>query len=330
MRTSSLTNQWKTARVITVSVPSQAVSDALGPVADGARVIVWDPSASDVPEAERERITIACIPHYSGGRTLYGRLAQCPLLKVIQIPSAGFEHALPFVPPGVSLANAKGVHDSRVAEMTLALALASRRLLPQFILAQSRASWEPEQDSRSLADSRALVVGYGSIGEAIAVRLRASEVFVEGVARSARTAPEGTTVHAVGDLPALLPHFDIVIIVTPHTDDTDKMVDAAFLAAMPDGALLINVGRGKVVDTDALLAELTSKRLFAALDVTDPEPLPADHPLWSAPQCIIVPHIAGSEVLTNRRYTDLIKRQIDAQRKGDDPVNFVSMGAFPA
>ncbi|WP_291381984.1 2-hydroxyacid dehydrogenase [Demequina sp.] len=316
--------------MITVSVPEQAIADALGPVGDDARVIVWDPAETDAPETERERITIACLRHYSGGRTVYGRLAQCPQLKVIQIPSAGFEHALPFVPAGVSLANARGVHDSRVAEMTLALALVSRRLLPQFLEAQSRGSWEPKFDTRSLADSRALVVGYGSIGAAIGVRLRASEVHVEGVARSARIAPDGTVVHAAEDLPTLLPDFDIVIIVTPHTDGTDKLVDAAFLAAMPDGALLINVGRGKVVDTDALLAELTTKRLFAALDVTDPEPLPSGHPLWSAPQCVIVPHVAGVEVLTNRRFTDLVKRQIDARRRGDDPVNFVVMGAFPA
>ena len=211
--------------------------------------------------------------------------------------------------------------------MTLALALASRRLLPSFFDAQRRETWEPIFGSRSLADSRALVVGYGSIGEAIGVRLRASEVHVEGVARSARTAPDGTVVHAVEELPALLPHFDIVIIVTPHTDETDKLVDAAFLAAMPDGALLINVGRGKVVDTDALLAELETKRLFAALDVTDPEPLPTGHPLWSAPQCIIVPHVAGVEVLTNRRFTDLVRRQIDALREGRGPVNVVNAAA---
>jgi len=316
--------------MITVSVSEQAVADALGPVGDDARVIVWNPVESDPPEAERERITIACLPHYSGGRTVYGRLAQCPQLKVIQIPSAGFEHAVPFVPAGVSLANAKGVHDSRVAEMTLALALASRRHLPEFFDAQSRETWEPNHATRSLADSRALIVGYGSIGEAIGVRLRASEVHVEGVARSARTAPDGTVVHAVKDLPTLLPDFDIVIIMSPHTPETDKLVDAAFLAAMPDGALLINMGRGKVVDTDALLVELLAKRLFAALDVTDPEPLPDGHPLWSAPQCIVVPHVAGSEVLTNRRFTDLVKRQIDARRRGDDPVNFVAMGAFPA
>ncbi len=316
--------------MITVSVPEQAIADALGHVGDDARVIVWDPAESDPPEDERERITIACLPHYSGGRTVYGRLAMCGNLKVIQIPSAGFEHAVPFVPAGVSLANARGVHDSRVAEMTLALALASRRLLPQFFDSQRRETWEPILDARSLADSRALVVGYGSIGEAIGARLRASEVLVEGVARTARVASDGTTVHAVEDLPALLPDFDIVVIVTPHSADTDKLVDADFLAAMPDGALLINVGRGKVVDTDALLAELRSKRLFAALDVTDPEPLPTGHPLWAAPQCIVVPHVSGVEVLTNRRFTDVVKHQIDARRRGDDPFNFVAMGAFPA
>jgi phosphoglycerate dehydrogenase-like enzyme len=316
--------------MITVSVPDEAVAEALGPVGDDARVVVWDPSKTEVPEAERERITIACLAHYTGGAKVYGRLGDCPQLKVIQIPSAGYEHVLPFVPAGVSIANARGVHDSRVAEMALALALASRRRLPQFLDAQRRKTWEPDFTSPSLADSRALVVGYGSIGEAIGVRLRASEVHVEGVARTARTAPDGTTVHAVGDLPTLLPGFDIVVIVTPHSDDTDKLVDAGFLAAMPDGALLINVGRGKVVDTDALLAELRTKRLHAALDVVDPEPLPTGHPLWSAPQCIVVPHVAGVEVLTNRRYTDLVKRQIEARRRGDDPVNFVTMGAFPA
>ncbi|WP_062297990.1 2-hydroxyacid dehydrogenase [Demequina maris] len=316
--------------MITVSVPSQAVADALGDVGPDARVIVWDPAESDPPEEERERITIACLAHFTGGRRLYGRLATCPDLKIIQIASAGYEHALPFVPPGVSLANARGVHDTRVAEMTLLLALASQRRLPAFLDSQRRGVWEQDLVAPSLADSRALVVGYGSIGEAIGSRLRACEVTVEGVARSARIAPDGTLVHAADDLLSLLPHQDIVIIVTPHSEDTDRLVDAGFLAAMRDDALLINVGRGKVVDTDALLAELGSGRLRAALDVTDPEPLPDGHPLWSAPNCIVVPHVAGVEQLTNRRYTDLVRRQIEARRHGDDPVNFVRMGAFPA
>jgi len=313
--------------MITVSVPSDDVAQALGDVGAGARVVVWNPAEADAPAAERDTITIACLAHYTGGRTVYGRLAQCGNLKVIQIPSAGYEHAAPFVPDGVILANARGVHDSRVAEMTLGLIIAQRRHLPQFLDAQSRGVWEPVWFAKGLADSRALIVGYGSIAEAIATRLRASEVYVEGVARTARVAADGTVVHAVDRLLEVLPTFDIVIVVTPHNDHTDKLFDADALAAMPDGATLVNVGRGKVVDTEALLAELQSHRLHAILDVTDPEPLPQGHPLWTAPQCLIVPHVAGGESLTNQRYTSLVRAQIDALRDGRDVINAVMTGA---
>ena len=316
--------------MITVAVPNQAVADQIGALGDDARLIVWNPANGDVPADERDNVNVACIEHYGRDPRIYERLGDCPHLKVLQIPSAGYEHVVPFVPSGVALANARGVNDSRVAEMTLALALASRRLLPQFQDAQRRETWEPVFYTPGLYDSRTLIVGYGSIGSAIATRLRACEVHVEGVARSARIAPDGTTVHAVGDLPGLLPQFDVVIVVTPHSEETDKMVDAAFLAAMPDGALLINVGRGKVVDTDALVAELESGRLYAALDVTDPEPLPTGHPLWSAPHSIVIPHVAGGEPLTSRRYAELVRAQVDALRRGHQPVNFVMTGGSPA
>lgn len=312
--------------MITVSVPDESVAKALGDLGENARVVVWDPRSDDVPDAERARITVACLEHYSGGGAVYGRLAQCPNLAVIQIPSAGFEHALPFVPEGVALANARGVHDARVAEMTVGLVLASRRLIPEFVDAQRRREWAPVYFTPGVADSRALVVGYGSIGEAIGSRLRALEVHVEGVGRSARVAADGTTVHAAHDLLGLLPSFDIVVIVTPHDASTDKLIDAEALAAMPDGALLVNVGRGKVVDTDALVAELESGRLHAALDVTDPEPLPADHPLWTAPHCLIVPHVAGGESLQNRRYTDLVRAQVADLAAGGNGVNVVAVG----
>src|SRR5690606_29047825 len=183
--------------MITVSVPSDDVAQALGDVGEDARVVVWNPAEADAPEAERDRITIACLAHYTGGRKVYGRLGECSNLKVIQIPSAGYEHAAPFVPEGVVLANARGGHDSRVAEMTLGLIIAQRRHLPQFFDAQRRGVWEPVWFARGLADSRALIVGYGSIGAAIAERLRACEVHVEGVARTARTEQDGTVVHAV-------------------------------------------------------------------------------------------------------------------------------------
>lgn len=309
--------------MITISVPDRATAEAVGDLGEGVRMVLWDPQHQECPEDERCSIVLACIPHASGGRRALGRMAGLPSLRVIQIPSAGFEHAVPHVPDGVVLANARGVHDARVAEMTLALALASRRRLPRFLDAQRRGVWEPDQTAPSLADSRALIVGYGSIGEAIATRLRACEVEVEGVARTARTAPDGTVVHAVEDLVAVVGRFDIVVVVAPHSEDTDRLIDARVLAAMPDGALLINVGRGRVVDTDALLAELTTGRLHAALDVTDPEPLPEGHPLWSAPQCIVVPHVAGSEPLAGRRYASLVRRQVEALRRGEPPVNQV-------
>lgn len=316
--------------MITVSVPHPKIADALGDLGSDARVIVWDPSAGPVPDDERERVTIVCIPHLSGGKAVYERIAECPDARVIQIPSAGFEHALPFVPAGKKLANARGVHDSRTAEMALALALASQRRLPQFGDAQRRGTWQADQYAPSLADRRCLVIGYGSIGSALGARLRACEADVTGVARSARTAADGTDVRSIDDLPQLLPEAEVVFIVTPLTEQTEGLVDADFLAALPDDALVVNVGRGKVVDTDALLRELESGRLRAALDVTDPEPLPDGHPLWSAPGCIIVPHVAGFALLTDKRYVALVRRQVDAVRRGDDPVNFVAMGAFPA
>jgi len=316
--------------MITVAVPYQQVADALGDLGDDVRVIVWDPRDGEAPPEERERISIACIPHYTGGAKVYGRVGDLPNLRVIQIPSAGYEHVVPFIPAGVALANARGVHDTRTAEFAITLALASLRGVPRWVHDQKSATWDPDYGLASLADRRTLVVGYGSIGAAIGSRLRAMEAHVEGVATTARLAEDGTTVHAVDDLRHVLPEAEVVFLVTPHNEATDKIVNREFLSWMPDGALLVNVGRGKCVDQEALAAELESGRLRAALDVTDPEPLPADDPLWKAPGLLIAPHVAGNTVLTDRRYTDLVKRQVDAVRRGDDPANFIMLGAFPA
>lgn len=315
--------------MITVSVPHQKIADALGDLGADARVIVWDPGSGPAPAEERERISIVCIPHLAGVKAVYNRIAECPGANVIQIPSAGFEHALPFVPAGRKLANARGVHDSRTAEMALALALASQRRLPQFWDAQRTQTWAPDQYAPSLADRKCLVIGYGSIGSALGQRLRACEAEVTGVARTARTADDGTVIRAIEDLPALLPDAEVVFLVTPLTEQTEGLVDSEFLASLPDDALVVNVGRGKIVDTDALLRELESGRLRAALDVTDPEPLPEGHPLWSAPGCVVVPHVAGFALLTDKRFISLIKRQVEALHRGEGPVNLVAVGSDP-
>ncbi|MFF9621224.1 2-hydroxyacid dehydrogenase [Streptomyces griseosporeus] len=216
-------------------------------------------------------------------------------VEVVQTLSAGIDHVQPglkHLRPGVRLCNARGVHEASTAELTLTLVLASLRGIPDFVRAQDRGAWlggfRP-----ALADKTVLIVGYGSIGAAIEDRLAPFELArVARVARSARTTARGP-VHPLTDLPALLPEADVVVLSTPLTDTTRGLVDGAFLARMKDGALLVNVARGPVVDTKALLAELETGRITAALDVTDPEPLPADHPLWHAPGVLVTPHVGG-------------------------------------
>jgi len=216
-------------------------------------------------------------------------------VQVVQTLSAGIDHVEPglrHLPAGVRLCNARGVHEASTAELTLALILASLRGVPDFVRAQDRGEWlggfRP-----ALADRKVLIVGYGSIGAAIEDRLVPFEVApVVRVARSARTTARGP-VHPLTELPALLPEADVVVISTPLTEATRGLANADFLARMKDGALLVNVARGPVVDTKALLAELESGRLTAALDVTDPEPLPPGHPLWHAPGIVISPHAGG-------------------------------------
>jgi phosphoglycerate dehydrogenase-like enzyme len=131
-------------------------------------------------------------------------------------------------------------------------------------------------------------------------------------------------VHAITDLPALLPSADVVVLVLPLTDETRGLVDASFLASMKDGALLVNVARGAVVDTDALVKELTSGRLRAAVDVVDPEPLPADHPLWDCPGLLVSPHVGGSSSAMWPRAYRLVRDQLHRIAAGEEPVNIMT------
>ncbi|MFI9174694.1 2-hydroxyacid dehydrogenase [Streptomyces lincolnensis] len=216
-------------------------------------------------------------------------------VQVVQTLSAGVDNVTPGLkdlPAGVRLCNARGVHEASTAELALTLILASLRGVPGFVRAQDKGEWG-DGFHPALADKNVLVVGYGSIGAAIEDRLVPFEVArVARVARSARTTARGP-VHPLTELPSLLPEADVVVLSTPLTETTRHLVNAEFLARMKDGALLVNVARGPVVDTKALLAELESGRLTAALDVTDPEPLPRDHPLWQAPGVLISPHVGG-------------------------------------
>jgi phosphoglycerate dehydrogenase-like enzyme len=196
------------------------------------------------------------------------------------------------------------------------LTLASLRGIPGFVAGQREERWQGGFHP-ALADRSVLIVGYGAIGSAVEDRLAPFECErVVRIARTARTTARGP-VHSLDQLSELLPQADVVILTTPLTEATRGLVGAGFLAAMKDGALLVNVARGPVVDTKALLAELDSGRLRAALDVTDPEPLPAGHPLWHAPNCLISPHVGGSTSAFRPRAERLLRSQLTRFAAGD-------------
>ncbi|MEU7059853.1 2-hydroxyacid dehydrogenase [Streptomyces sp. NPDC046197] len=253
----------------------------------------WD-GAEEFP-ADPADCSFYVVPYMKPGDLGIRPLPLMRSVRVVQTLSAGIDHVQPglkHLPDGVLLCNARGVHEASTAELTLALILASLRGIPDFVRAQDRGEWH-DGFRPALADRTVLIVGYGSIGAAIEDRLAPFEVArVARVARSPRTTARGP-VHPLTDLPSLLPEADVVVLATPLTEGTHGLVGAEFLARMKDGSLLVNVARGPVVDTMALLAELETGRITAALDVTDPEPLPPGHPLWHAPGVLITPHAGG-------------------------------------
>lgn len=246
-------------------------------------------------------------------------LARMPRLRVVQTLTAGYEHVLPHLPGGVTLCNAGRLHDTSTAELAVALMLAARRGIPDFVRGQDARQWRHRR-WESLADATVLIVGYGGIGAAVEQRLAGFDV--AQVLRVASRARDG--VHELGALPQLLPRADIVVLCVPLTSQTAGMVDAAFLARMADGALLVNVARGGVVDTDALVAELVAGRLRAALDVTDPEPPPADHPLWTAPGLLLSPHVGGNSTAFRPRARQLVVAQLHRYAAGEPLLHIVS------
>lgn len=265
------------------------------------------------------RITCYVAPYLSGRRGLEPT-RRMPNLKVLQVPNAGYDDALEYLRPGVILCNARGVHDESTAELAVALTLAARRGFAAFGAAQRDHEWRRTIE-RSLTDSKVAVIGHGSIGRTIVRMLQGFSVTVTPFSR------RGTDgARPVAELRGALHDFGIVILVLPLTEESAGMVDADFLAAMPDGAVLVNVARGPIVDTDALVRELASGRLRAGLDVTDPEPLPADHPLWSAPNCVITPHVGGNTSAFEPRMRALIQQQLTLLARGEDPVNIVARG----
>jgi phosphoglycerate dehydrogenase-like enzyme len=305
--------------MIRVWLPAQDSLALMGGLPDGMIADVWT-GGEELPDSAGE-VEVVVLP-FGVPEARMPVLAKLPRLRLIQLLSAGAEQALPFVPSGVTLCNARGAHDPDVAEWIMAVILAEVRKLPGFLAAQQAGTWAPAM-SEPLAGQTVLIVGYGSIGQAVERMLVPFGVTVERVARHARPG-----VSAMDDLPAMLARAGIVVLLVPVTPATTGLVDARFLSRMRDHALLVNAARGSIVDTGALLAELRSGRLRAALDVTDPEPLPEGHPLWSAPGLLLTPHVAGATTDGIPRAMVIVRDQLARYAAGEPLLNVVGAEGY--
>jgi phosphoglycerate dehydrogenase-like enzyme len=299
-----------------VWVPYPAAAERAGELP--LRIEVYDGSGE--PPASIDEVEFYVVP-YMGPAHVVELIHDLPALRVVQTLTAGVDQIRPHLRAGLTLCNAKGVHDASTAELAVALVLASLRGIDDFARAQPEGRWEFAH-RQALADKTVLIVGYGGIGAALERRLAGFECSVLRVARQPREGVAG-----LDGLAQLLPQADVVVLTVPMTEQTRHLADARFLAAMRDGALLVNVARGPVVDTAALLAELASGRLRAALDVTDPEPPPPDHPLWRAPGVLITPHVGGASSAFLPRAHQLIESQLRRYAEGEPLANVVS-GAY--
>ncbi len=259
-------------------------------------------------------------------------------LRVAQATVAGVDGLLKIMPPGVVLCDGRGIHDISTAEWAVTAILASLKYLPVYDEVRRAGVWSRRKDaeahyhalhpgsrqfyphvlSEELYGKRVLLIGYGAIGQAIEERLRPFGAEVVPVARTAR---EG--IHSIAEIHDLLPSADVVALIVPFTSETRGMIGATEIGLMKQGALLVNAARGPIVDTEALLAALQSNRIQAAIDVTEPEPLPDGHPLWSAPNLLITPHIASSTPMFMVRAMQLAAAQIGRYLRGEPLENVV-------
>jgi phosphoglycerate dehydrogenase-like enzyme len=283
----------------------------------GAEILYWDGTGAPPDWLARVEFFVG---EYVGDTISGDVLARMPRLAVIQLLSAGVEPWLPLVPAGVVLCNGRGVHGGPTAELAVAGTLALLRELPRYVGQQHDAVWRPIA-GHSLDGAHVLILGAGDIGQRVAAVVRLLEGQATLVARHARDG-----VAPMSALPELLPEQDVVVVALPLTKDTEGLVGAQFLSYLRDGAVVVNVARGRIVDTEALLAELQAERLRAFLDVTEPEPLPADHPLWRAPGVLITPHVGGGTPGWAERAYRLVREQLERFVAGEPLRNVVHDG----
>lgn len=284
----------------------------------GVEVVRYDPTAAGL--TSEQRAAQVFIPPYRGSHRPIPLLAHMPHLRAVQLLTAGVDEWAPHVPADVLLANARGAHAGPVSEWVLAAILTLYRQWPALVRFQDQGIWAHRRvDAETLQGKRVLIVGAGAIGTAVAELLAPFGATPTLVARSARAG-----VHAASELPSLIGEHEITVITAPLNPDTEQMVNAKFLRAMPDQAVLVNAGRGRIVETDALVEEVSSGRLRAALDVVDPEPLPETHPLWRCEGVIISPHMARTVPGTPRLCYAVAAEQITMLINGNTPTNLVT------
>ena len=277
------------------------------------------PATNPAETSDLSEITFY-VPTYLGGRPALELTRKMPNLKVLQVPNAGYDDAMEFLRPGITLCNGRGIHDDSTAELAVGLTIASLRGFATFVRDQDKGEWV-NKNYDSINDRKIGIVGFGSIGSTIARMLSGFSVEIVAFTQSGRD----NTI-AITDLDKHLPSLDVVILILPLTKESKHLFDARRLALMKDGALLVNVARGPIVDTDALVKELNSGRITAGLDVTDPEPLPKGHPLWSAKGVLISPHVGGNSSAFEKRARRLIESQLDLLAQGKPLNNVIVAG----
>jgi phosphoglycerate dehydrogenase-like enzyme len=317
-------------RAVRVLVPDPVPAGALGALPSEVELVpIGDgPLPAEAADA-RMAVLAGSMP-----RRLREIVGAAPRLEVLQTVSAGVDWLVGRVPDGVTVCNASGVHDTPVAEWVVAAILAMTRKFPDFLALQERGEWDQGINSfvggrvtsplwpiPDLDGARVLILGHGSIGRAVEARLAPFGATVTGIARHARPG-----VHALSEAHALAAEADVVVVLLPLTPETDGVVDGAFLVVMRPGALLVNAGRGRHVDTEELMARLRAGRVRAALDVTEPEPLPDGHPLFACPGVLITPHVAGATERWLERALRLAGDQIRRFAAGEPLVNVRAEG----
>lgn len=298
---------------MTVLVPDERGAAALSGV-DGVVPLVY---AAGKPWPAGARDARVLVPGFLASDGVDGLMAELPALEYVQLLSAGAEVWVGRLPAGVLLSTCRGAHGGSTAEWALGALLSIYREFPGFARSQQRHEWD-RHETDTLQGKRVLIVGAGDLADELTRRLLPFDASVTLVGRTARDG-----VHGVAELPGLLGEYDAVVLVVPLTEATTRLADAGFLARMADGAVLVNAARGPVVDTDALVAELRTGRLRAALDVTEPEPLPSDHPLWTMDGVLITPHVGGNCRGQEDRAWRIAAAEIARYAAGERPRNLV-------